>query len=99
MCKRLFDIKLQQVLSVEMALHRGSLWCHIYAQLRQNPWQVYIIYTTRKNLHQQRSLMSPCCKELISQGPQINHESQIYRNPGLISSGAHETAWFAKELQ
>lgn len=43
--------------------------------------------------------MSPCCKKLISQGSQIDPETQIYRKPGFISSGPHKTAWLAKETE
>lgn len=37
MCKRLFDIKLQQVLSVEMALHRGSFMMSHICPIKAEP--------------------------------------------------------------
>lgn len=60
------------------------VYFHLFAQLRKSLWQEFTFYETRKNPLQQSSLMCLCCKELISQGSQINPETQIYRNQASL---------------
>lgn len=84
----LFQASCQKCVEVPLILSFNKIWvykwpkrddpvtcCHIFAQLSQSLWQEYTFYETRKNPHQQSSLMSPCCKELISHKSTLRHKS------------------------
>lgn len=104
----LFQASCQKCVEVPLILSFNKIWvykwpkrddpvtcCHIFAQLSQSLWQEYTFYETRKNPHQQSSLMSPCCKELISHKSTLRHKS-IGNQASLVL--ACETAWLAKDL-
>lgn len=84
----LFQASCQKCVEVPLILSFNKIWvwkwpkrddpvtcCHIFAQLSQSLWQEYTFYETRKNPHQQSSLMSPCCKELVSHKSTLRYKS------------------------